>query len=169
MYHISFTANDDVGGACGGDVQVGVPHDKKDTPIDDGALYDSTIELRRSSQTNRGRPGSSPADFLVLACQSPVPTIEKRGLPGVPGSFQGRAPPTLEWTPGPFGAARWLRLGSSRMVLVPIELSGDAVGLSGGPITNSGCWGPEPGGTKGGSRRIAGLVRSHRDTFTHGD
>jgi streptogramin lyase len=43
VYHISFTANDGVGGACMGDVQVGVPHDKKDIPIDDGALYDSTI------------------------------------------------------------------------------------------------------------------------------
>lgn len=43
VYHISFTASDDVGGACEGVVQVGVPHDKKDTPVDDGALYDSTM------------------------------------------------------------------------------------------------------------------------------
>jgi hypothetical protein len=43
VYHIAFTADDGNGGACSGEVQVGVPHDEeKDTPIDDGALYDST-------------------------------------------------------------------------------------------------------------------------------
>jgi hypothetical protein len=42
VYHIFFTADDGRGGTCEGEVLVGVPHDVKDTPIDDGALYDST-------------------------------------------------------------------------------------------------------------------------------
>jgi hypothetical protein len=45
VYHIGFTADDGNGGVCTGDVQVGVPHDKGKgaTPVDDGALYDSTL------------------------------------------------------------------------------------------------------------------------------
>ena len=43
VYHIAFTASDGVGGSCSSTVLVGVPHDVKDTPIDEGALYDSTI------------------------------------------------------------------------------------------------------------------------------
>jgi streptogramin lyase len=43
VYHISFTADDGQGGACSGEVLVGVPHDQGgDPPVDDGALYDST-------------------------------------------------------------------------------------------------------------------------------
>ncbi len=44
VYTIGFTATDVLGQSCNGVVGVGVPHDKKDTPVDDGALYDSTIE-----------------------------------------------------------------------------------------------------------------------------
>jgi hypothetical protein len=43
VYHISFTATDSGGLSCSGTVQVGVPHDKKDTPVDDGPDYDSTV------------------------------------------------------------------------------------------------------------------------------
>jgi hypothetical protein len=43
VYHIFFTADDDSGGACDDEILVEVPHDIKDIPIDDGALYDSTI------------------------------------------------------------------------------------------------------------------------------
>jgi hypothetical protein len=46
VYHIGFTAEDGNGGSCSGEVLVGVPHDqgkKGATPVDDGALYDSTI------------------------------------------------------------------------------------------------------------------------------
>lgn len=43
VYHISYTADDGNGGSCSGTIQVGVPHSKKDTPIDDGALFDSTV------------------------------------------------------------------------------------------------------------------------------
>jgi hypothetical protein len=43
VYHISFNADDGNGGMCSGTVTVGVPHDKKDTPVDDGMLYDSTL------------------------------------------------------------------------------------------------------------------------------
>ena len=43
VYHIGFTATDDRGVTCEGLVKVGVPHDKKDTPIDEGPLYDSTV------------------------------------------------------------------------------------------------------------------------------
>lgn len=44
VYHIGFTASDDQGGSCDGDVTVGVPHDMKGTaPIDDGPIYDSTV------------------------------------------------------------------------------------------------------------------------------
>ncbi|TAK07194.1 MAG: hypothetical protein EPO39_07115 [Candidatus Manganitrophaceae bacterium] len=42
VYHISFTARDMDGGACTGFITVGVPHNNKGTPIDDGQVYDST-------------------------------------------------------------------------------------------------------------------------------
>ena len=44
VYHISFTASDGNGGSCIGEVTVGVPHDRggRSTPVDGGALYDST-------------------------------------------------------------------------------------------------------------------------------
>ena len=44
VYHISFTADDGMGGSCSGEVLVGVPHDKGKgkVPIDGGAMYDST-------------------------------------------------------------------------------------------------------------------------------
>lgn len=44
VYHIAFTADDGNGGTCSGSVAVGVPHDqgKRNVPIDEGALYDST-------------------------------------------------------------------------------------------------------------------------------
>ena len=42
VYHIFYTADDGAGGSCSGDVSVGVPHDVKDTPVDGGALFDST-------------------------------------------------------------------------------------------------------------------------------
>lgn len=42
VYEISFTADDGNGGICSGSVTVGVPHDKKDTPIDNGQTVDST-------------------------------------------------------------------------------------------------------------------------------
>ncbi len=45
VYHIFFTADDGKGGACTGEVLVGVPHDQgqQSVPIDDGALFDSTV------------------------------------------------------------------------------------------------------------------------------
>jgi streptogramin lyase len=42
VYHIGFTADDGRGGFCSGAIATGVPHDVKDTPVDGGALYDST-------------------------------------------------------------------------------------------------------------------------------
>jgi hypothetical protein len=43
VYHISFTASDDSGASCSGEVLVGVPHDQRGTPpVDGGPLYDST-------------------------------------------------------------------------------------------------------------------------------
>ncbi len=42
VYYIAFTAEDGVGGACEGVVEVGVPHDKKDVPMGEGPLFDST-------------------------------------------------------------------------------------------------------------------------------
>ena len=44
VYHIFFTADDGFGGTCEGKVLVGVPHNKKKIPVDDGPLYNSTIE-----------------------------------------------------------------------------------------------------------------------------
>ena len=45
VYHIGFSADDGHGGTCTGVVLVGVPHDlgKGKVPINDGALYDSTM------------------------------------------------------------------------------------------------------------------------------
>lgn len=43
VYHIGFTAIDDKGGFCSGEVLVAVPHDQNKLPVDDGALYDSTM------------------------------------------------------------------------------------------------------------------------------
>ncbi len=44
-YHILFTADDGYGGTCSGEVLVGVPVSKgaEGAPVDDGALFDSTI------------------------------------------------------------------------------------------------------------------------------
>jgi PKD repeat protein len=42
VYHIGFDASDGRGGICSGLIQVGVPHDVNDTPIDEGPIYDST-------------------------------------------------------------------------------------------------------------------------------
>ena len=45
VYHIEYTASDGAGGSCSGEVRVGVPHDqgKQSVPVDDGALFDSTV------------------------------------------------------------------------------------------------------------------------------
>lgn len=43
VYHIEFTADDGCDGFCSGEIEVGVPHDYQDVPVDDGALYDSTV------------------------------------------------------------------------------------------------------------------------------
>lgn len=43
VYRISFIARDGKGGFCTGTVTAGLPHDKKDTPIDDGQNNDATI------------------------------------------------------------------------------------------------------------------------------
>ena len=42
VYHIHFTASDGNGGTCQGTVQVAVPHNMMDIPIDDGQDYDAT-------------------------------------------------------------------------------------------------------------------------------
>ena len=42
VYAITFKADDGKGGSCTGAVTVGVSHDKKDTPVDDGQKYDAT-------------------------------------------------------------------------------------------------------------------------------
>lgn len=42
VYEISFSAENESGVSCSGAVQVGVPHDRNDTPIDSGQNYDST-------------------------------------------------------------------------------------------------------------------------------
>jgi len=44
VYHVGYTADDGNGLTCSGTVTVGVPHDVQDTPVDEGALFDSTIE-----------------------------------------------------------------------------------------------------------------------------
>jgi hypothetical protein len=45
VYHVSFTADDGQGGSCQGEVRVGVPKSrgKEGSPVDDGALHDSTV------------------------------------------------------------------------------------------------------------------------------
>jgi uncharacterized repeat protein (TIGR01451 family) len=43
VYHIDFTAYDVCGDTCFGKITVIVPHDKKDLPVDEGPLYDSTV------------------------------------------------------------------------------------------------------------------------------
>jgi hypothetical protein len=46
VYHIFFTATDIHGNSCNGVVQVGVPIDIDLGPaVDDGALFDSTVDL----------------------------------------------------------------------------------------------------------------------------
>jgi len=47
VYHMSFTAEDGYGGSCTGVVLVGVPKSEgsKGGPVDDGALYDSTVVI----------------------------------------------------------------------------------------------------------------------------
>jgi hypothetical protein len=43
VYHIGYTVDDGQGGSCSGEVTVAVPHDQTTAPVDDGALYDSTV------------------------------------------------------------------------------------------------------------------------------
>jgi len=43
VYHLFFTADDENGGACSGEVLVNVPKSMSKPSIDDGAIYDSTI------------------------------------------------------------------------------------------------------------------------------
>jgi hypothetical protein len=44
VYHISFTAEDGIGGTCSGEVLVSVPHDQNGAAaVDQGALFDSTL------------------------------------------------------------------------------------------------------------------------------
>jgi len=43
VYHIHFTAYDVCGNSCSGEITVGVPHDRKDLPVDDGPLFDSSL------------------------------------------------------------------------------------------------------------------------------
>lgn len=43
VYHITFQATDPYGATCEATLQVGVPHDKHDTPVDGGPLYASTL------------------------------------------------------------------------------------------------------------------------------
>jgi hypothetical protein len=43
VYLVNFSVDDGQGGVCSGSVAVGVPHDRRDTPIDDGQNYDSTL------------------------------------------------------------------------------------------------------------------------------
>jgi hypothetical protein len=47
VYHIGFTADDGRGGTCSDEVLVGVPEGRgrRGTPVDDGALYDSTVRV----------------------------------------------------------------------------------------------------------------------------
>jgi hypothetical protein len=45
VYHITFTADDGDGGTCSGEVLIGVPKSRWHTPVDDGALYDSTVVI----------------------------------------------------------------------------------------------------------------------------
>ena len=41
VYVVNFTASDG-SESCNGSVSIGVPHDRKDTPVDDGQNFDST-------------------------------------------------------------------------------------------------------------------------------
>jgi len=43
VYHIGFAAEDDKGEACSEEVLVGAPHDRNTAPVDNGAIYDSTV------------------------------------------------------------------------------------------------------------------------------
>jgi len=54
VYHIRFTAADGNSGICAGEVKVGVPHNQKETAVDDGALYESTaLAAARTSDNER--------------------------------------------------------------------------------------------------------------------
>lgn len=44
IYEIQFTASTDSGDSCSGSVMVGVPHDRKQKPVDSGIRFDSTVE-----------------------------------------------------------------------------------------------------------------------------
>jgi hypothetical protein len=69
VYHIFFTATDELGAACSGEVLVGVPHDQEGAPaVDDGALYDSTVLAPWLTQVQRSRDSA-----LHL-----IPTAEER-------------------------------------------------------------------------------------------
>jgi hypothetical protein len=59
VYHIGVRVTDGSGASCTSELLVGVPHDQspqRSTPVDGGALYDSTVpNLPISGATSRGR------------------------------------------------------------------------------------------------------------------
>lgn len=68
VYHINFTADDGQGGICSGEVVVGVPHNKKDTPVDNGPLYNSIgSSIGASSANPSSETGVAPVNEIVLA------------------------------------------------------------------------------------------------------
>lgn len=66
VYHIGFAANDGHGGICNGEVIVGVPHHKNQTPIDDGPRYDSTGDSGDNKQKQNAIAGEDHPLFLPL-------------------------------------------------------------------------------------------------------
>jgi hypothetical protein len=52
FYHIAYTARDPLGATCTGEVKVGVPHVRTATPVDGGALFDSTSTGATSNLLN---------------------------------------------------------------------------------------------------------------------
>jgi hypothetical protein len=64
VYHIGFTATDLYGAACSGEVLVGVPHNTGSTPVDGGALYDSTALVAAASNARLATDDDSLHLFL---------------------------------------------------------------------------------------------------------
>jgi predicted extracellular nuclease len=76
VYYVDFTVDDGRGGTCTGEVWVGVPHDQGkngEPPVDEGPLYDSTVEPVEESAVE-GSVDTGEPEVAVI----PEPTEEPK-------------------------------------------------------------------------------------------
>jgi hypothetical protein len=92
VYHIAFTATG-AGGSCTGTVTVGVPKSQGNNggPVDQGALYDSTLPSLSSGAPWKRRASPPAASFFDAASSlGRMPPLQRSSLERIPTTFPGR-------------------------------------------------------------------------------